>query len=224
MEDDVRIGTLLRSELQNNGLEVIWAQNLAEARATAHDQFDLVLIDLGMPDGDGTDLVRELRNAKSETVIVILTARGEEIDVLVGLDAGADDYLVKPVRLAELTARVHAHLRRSSGGSGHGGSHLQVGDLGLDLAARRVHLASTEVKLRAREYDLLVRLAEDCGEAVRREVLMDDVWDVNWFGSTKTLDVHIAALRRILAEAAQHARVVAPTITALRGFGYRLDP
>ncbi|RMB57055.1 response regulator transcription factor [Tessaracoccus antarcticus] len=224
VEDDVRIGSLLRSELQAKGLAVTWAQNLAEARATTHDQFDLVMIDLGLPDGDGTELVREWRNAQAEIVIVILTARGEEIDVLVGLDAGADDYLVKPVRLAELTARVQAHLRRSSAALGRGDSFLRVGELGLDLAARRVNLGSKELKLRSREYDLLVRLADDCGEAVRRETLMDDVWDVNWFGSTKTLDVHIAALRRVLAEAAQQTRVVAPTITALRGFGYRLDP
>lgn len=224
VEDDARIGSLLRAELEARGLEVSWAHDLAQGRSKAHQVFDLALIDLGLPDGDGTDLVRELRMNQPALVIVILTARDEEIDVLVGLDAGADDYLVKPVRLAELTARIQAHLRRSSGRHYHHGSHLQVASLSVDLAARRVYLGTSELTLRPREYDLLVRLASDSEEAVSRETLMDDVWDVNWFGSTKTLDVHVAALRRILGDAARRAGICAPTITALRGFGYRLDP
>ncbi|MGB3829725.1 MAG: response regulator transcription factor, partial [Ornithinimicrobium sp.] len=211
------------AELEAKGLAVTWAQTLSEGRSLVHQPFALALIDLGLPDGDGTDLVRELRRVQQPMVIVILTARAEEIDILVGLDAGADDYLVKPVRLAELTARVRAHLRRSSDRPFRRGSHLHAAGLSVDLAARRVHLDAVELKLRAREYDLLVRLAGDVGEAVSRETLMDDVWDVNWFGSTKTLDVHIAAVRRILGEAAHGAGVVPPTITALRGFGYRLE-
>lgn len=224
VEDDARIGTLLRTELEAKGFDVGWAQTLAQGRDMAQRPVDLALVDLGLPDGDGTHLVGELRAAQPETVIVILTARDEEIDVLVGLDAGADDYLVKPVRLAELTARLQAHLRRASDRGTHRGSSLQVAGLSLDLAARRVYLGTTELRLRAREYDLLVRLAGDSGEAVSRETLMDDVWDVNWFGSTKTLDVHVAALRHVLTAAAQREDVAAPTITALRGFGYRLDP
>lgn len=223
VEDDLRIGSLLCAELETKGLDVTWAQTLARGRVLGREPFDLALVDLGLPDGDGTELVRELRSAHAGVVIVVLTARDEEIDILVGLDAGADDYLVKPVRLAELTARVQAHLRRASVRQTHRGSHLEVADLSFDLAARRVYLGTTELRLRAREYDLLVRLARDSGEAVSRESLMDDVWDVNWFGSTKTLDVHIAALRRVLADAAQRADVTAPTITALRGFGYRLE-
>jgi len=223
VEDDLRIGSLLCAELEAKGLDVTWGQTLARGRVLAQDPFDLALIDLGLPDGDGTDLVRELRSASAEIVIVILTARDEEIDILVGLDAGADDYLVKPVRLAELTARVQAHLRRSSGRQTPRGSLLHVAGLSVDLAARRVLLGTTELKLRPREYDLLVRLAGNAGEAVSRETLMDDVWDVNWFGSTKTLDVHIAALRRVLAQAAHGTPVASPTITALRGFGYRLE-
>lgn len=224
VEDDARIGSLLRAEMESKGFEVSWARDLAQGRVLADAPFDLALVDLGLPDGDGTELIREVRIAQPGAVIVILTARDEEIDVLVGLDAGADDYLVKPVRLAELTARIQAHLRRSSSWQSHHGAHLQAADLFIDLAARRVYLGTSELRLRPREYDLLARLVGDSGVAVSRETLMDDVWDVNWFGSTKTLDVHVAALRRVLEEAAHVAAVNAPTITALRGFGYRLDP
>ena len=223
VEDDHAIGALLRTELTAKGFQVTWARTLAQGWDLIQQPFDLALVDLGLPDGDGTDLVRELRRVQETTVIVILTARDEEIDILVGLDAGADDYLVKPVRLAELAARVRAHLRRSTSRAARG-SCLHVGGLEVDLAGRRVHLGPCELRLRAREYDLLVRLVGDAGEAVSRETLMDDVWDINWFGSTKTLDVHIAALRRVLAEGERQAHTAAPTITALRGFGYRLDP
>ena len=184
-------------------------------------EIDLALVDLGLPDLDGTDLCRRIRTEQPACVVVILTARDEEIDVVLGLEAGADDYLTKPFRLAELMARVRAHLRR--GAATATTAVLRVGELEVDTAARRVRLAGREIALRAKEFDLLARLASDAGAAVSRTDLMSDVWDENWFGSTKTLDVHLSALRRKLAEAARAGGTLAPEIVTLRGRGYRLD-
>jgi DNA-binding response OmpR family regulator len=222
VEDDDTIGTVLESSLRLHGYTVSWQRTghsaLTEAAAT---EFDLVLLDLGLPDLDGVEVCRRLRSTLPGAVLVILTARHEEMDVVVGLEAGADDYLTKPVRLGELLARVRAHLRR--GGTGTPTSPaLTIGHLRVDTAGRRVSLAGSEVKLRAKEFDLLARLAEEPGIAVSRETLMNEVWDEHWYGSTKTLDVHIAALRRKLAATATSADHV-PEISTLRGHGYRLE-
>ncbi len=161
---------------------------------------------------------RRLRAAQPATVLVMLTACTEEMDVVVGLEAGADDYLTKPVRLTELHARLRAHLRRFA--PVPAAPRIPLGDLVVDAASRQVMIDGTEVSLRAKEFDLLARLAVEPGVAVAREVLMSDVWDENWFGSTKTLDVHVAALRRKLTE---YPAAAVPRIVTLRGHGYRLD-
>ncbi|PZS17831.1 MAG: DNA-binding response regulator [Pseudonocardiales bacterium] len=222
VEDDQAIGRAVQAGLTGNGHDVIWAHTGRDATtALRREEFALALVDLGLPDVDGTDLCRRIRAAQPACVVVILTARDEEIDVVLGLEAGADDYLTKPFRLAELMARVRAHLRR--GAASPGNPVLRVGDLEVDTSARRVWLAGSEIAVRAKEFDLLVRLASDAGAAVSRTDLMSDVWDENWFGSTKTLDVHLSALRRKLADAARACGTPAPEIVTLRGRGYRLD-
>ena len=223
VEDDATIGEALSSGLRSHGHSVVWEQTARGALAAAAGRvFDLVLLDLGLPDLDGIEVCRRLRLDQPSTVIVVLTARREEIDVVVGLEAGADDYLTKPFRFGELLARIRAHLRRSATTS-PSGPVVTVGDLVVDVPARRVTLAGDEVALRAKEFDLLARLAADAGQAVSRETLMADVWDANWYGSTKTLDVHVGAVRRRLAAAAACTGGAAPEIATLRGHGYRLD-
>jgi DNA-binding response OmpR family regulator len=221
VEDDEMIGAALAARLREHGHEVVWSRaGRAALREAGGRELDLVLLDLGLPDLDGVEVCRELRAALPTVVIVMMTARGEEVDVVVGLEAGADDYLVKPVRSAELLARVRAHLRR-------GVPAVQpvavrpVGDLVVDLAGRRAAVAGHELSLRAKEFDLLARLVAEPGTAISRATLMADVWDEHWFGSTRTLDVHVAALRRKLREATQQGRV--PDIVTVRGHGYLLQ-
>jgi DNA-binding response OmpR family regulator len=219
VEDDETIAAGLADALRSQGHQVrvqpTAAGALAECRAAPPE---LVLLDLGLPDLDGVELCRRLRRVVPQAVVVVLTARTDEVDVVVSLDAGADDYLTKPVRLGELLARVRAHLRRPAAGPDTA-DVLQVGVLQMDTAARRVTVDGVEVPLRSKEYELLGRLIRDVGRAVSRDTLMRDVWDAHWYGSSKTLDVHVASLRRRLAATSP----AAPTITTLRGHGYRLD-
>jgi len=222
VEDDAAIGQALVGALLQHGHAVSWERTgLGAARAAAAGVFDLVLLDLGLPDLDGVEVCRRLRALQTDAVIVMLTARTEEMDVVLGLEAGADDYLTKPFRLGELLARLRAHLRRTTAPAAPA-AVLTVGALVVDLGARRALLAGRELVLRAKELDLLARLAEGAGTAVSRETLMAEVWDENWFGSTKTLDVHVAALRRKLAEGSS-PQDDPPVITTLRGHGYRLE-
>jgi DNA-binding response OmpR family regulator len=225
VEDEEKIGQLLVSALSANGYAVTWRPDGRGALEAARSlTFDLVLLDLGLPDVDGVEVCRALKRAQPQCVVVVLTARRSEMDVIEGLESGADDYLTKPFRMTELLARVRAHLRRASVGDFVSGIFTS-GELVLDPSARRCLVRGREVTLRPKEFDLLARLVAEPGRAVTREALMDDVWDRNWFGSTKTLDVHIAALRQRLAHAAEQfdppARV--PAITTLRGHGYRLE-
>ena len=220
VEDDEAIGRALVGTLTAQGFTTDWARNGAAGLAlAAADRPGLVLLDLGLPDLDGIEVCRRLRALDPALRIVILTARHDEVDVVLGLDAGADDYVTKPFRLAELLARVRAHLRRTEASDP---DHLVVGDVDIDPGARRVRVAGEEIELRAREFDLLVFLARHAGAAVTRERIMTEVWDEHWFGSTKTLDMHISALRRKFGETVGDD--TAPSrITTLRGVGYRLE-
>jgi DNA-binding response OmpR family regulator len=221
VEDDETIGAALTAGLRAHGHAVSWQRTGRKGLdAAAGRTFDMALLDLGLPDLDGVEVCRRLRAAWPGMVLVVLTARADEMDVVVGLEAGADDYLTKPFRLAELLARIRAHLRRQAVGPASA-DRLTVGRLAVDVAARRVTVDDVEVPLRTKEFELLARLAGAAGTAVSREALMADVWDAHWYGSTKTLDVHVAALRRKLAAAT--GPDAPPPIATLRGHGYRME-
>lgn len=214
VEDDPGIGASLARTLEGQGYDVRWATTGAEGLASVSATTALVILDLGLPDADGIDICRQLRSAPTSPQILMLTARGEEADVVLGLDAGADDYLVKPFGLAELLARVRACTRRI----GTDRDHLVVGDLTVDVDVHAVRIDDQVVELRPKEFDLLVALARNAGHVVTRERLLEEVWDEHWYGSTKTLDIHIWALRRKLDRPDEPSR-----ITTVRGVGYRLD-
>jgi len=219
VEDDPGIASGLSRALSGEGYAVDIAASGAEALRLAVDEssadHDLVLLDLGLPDMDGIEVCQRLVEARPATPVVVLTARTDELDVVVGLDAGAVDYVTKPFRLAELLARVRAHLRHADADT----ERTKVGPLELDTASRRAWFEGEELELRAKEFDLLAALALNAGRVVRRDELMREVWDEHWFGSTKTLDVHVAALRRKLGG----DRTGAGSITTLRSVGYRLE-
>jgi len=232
IEDDDVIGMTLESALRASGYSVERRQDGASGlTAASHVAPDLVLLDLGLPDIDGFTVCRELRMLHPSLVIVLLTARHDQLDIVSGLESGADDYLTKPFSIVVLLARVRAHLRRAAGGPTTDlasiDDHCVLGSLIIHTAARRALVGGVEVPLRAKEFDLLARFAQSVGLAIKREDLMNDVWDSNWFGSTKTLDVHVASLRRQLKVVAERAGpdilINLPEISTLRGFGYRLD-
>jgi len=218
VEDERSISEPFAKALAREGFEPVTAFTAAEALALAERmEFDFVLLDLNLPDGDGRDVCRELRR-KSEVPILMLTARGTEMDRVVGLELGADDYVVKPFSSAEVIARIRAVLRRTGNGPPAPAAPQTIGELTVDPGARQASLAGEELDLTRREFDLLVRLARDAGNVVTREELLSSVWDENWYGSTKTLDVHVGTLRRKLGDEAE-----SPTyIHTVRGVGFRM--
>jgi DNA-binding response OmpR family regulator len=217
VEDDPDIGLELVQALTGHGYATVLAENGGDALAAVGAQVpDLILLDLGLPDLDGVAVCRQLRAGGCPAVIVVLTARSDELDVVVALDAGADDYLSKPIRLTELLARLRAHLRRQS--TGVVGT-VAVGALRIEPAGRRATVGGRDLVLRPKEFDLLAVLAARAGELVTRDDLMAQVWDEHWFGSTKTLDVHVSVLRRKLAEVGEDPA----RITTIRGRGYRYE-
>ena len=218
VEDEAAIFEPFSKALRRNGFEPVVARTAAEALDAA-ERVDpaLVLLDLNLPDGDGSDVCRTLRK-ESDVPIVMLTARGTEMDRVLGLELGADDYVVKPFSSRELISRIRAVLRRSRRDLDGQPEPIVIGDLAIDPGARSVSLSGEPVKLTRKEFDLLAELARHAGQVVSREELMSRVWDVNWFGSTKTLDVHIRTVRRKLGDDSADPRF----IETVRGVGFRL--
>jgi DNA-binding response OmpR family regulator len=221
VEDDDGIALPLVRLLEREGYDVdrVGEGSLAIDKALS-DSPGLIILDLGLPDMDGLEVCRKVREKGYDAGILILTARDGELDRVVGLDVGADDYLAKPFGLAELLARVRALLRRSApvDPSEDEAAVAAEAPLRVDVSARRAWVEGTEVQLTSKEFDVLAILWQDKGTAVTRERLMTEVWDENWYGSTKTLDVTIGRLRQKLEEAGSSVHVV-----NLRGVGFRLD-
>jgi DNA-binding response OmpR family regulator len=218
VEDEESISQPFAEALRRAGFEAIVTPTAAGALELAASQDpDLVMLDLALPDGDGRDVCRELRRS-SDVPIMMLTARGTEMDKIVGLELGADDYVVKPFSAAEVISRIRAVLRRSNRRDGEGAAEpVRIGAVQLDPAARIARLDGAELDLSRKEFDLLAELMRHAGHVVKREDLMSEVWDTNWFGSTKTLDVHVGWLRRKLGD-----DPVDPTyIETVRGVGFR---
>jgi two-component system, OmpR family, response regulator RegX3 len=220
VEDERSIAEPLADALKREGFEVHVAGTAAAGLETfaAHPP-DLVLLDVMLPDGDGRDVLREIRQ-RSRTPVVMLTARGEEMDRVLGLELGADDYVTKPFSAAELVARMRAVLRRSSGEPAlEAGGALGSGDVAMNLDTRSVTRAGEPVELTVKEFELLRVLLEHQGRLVKRDDLVSEVWDPNWFGSTKTLDVHVSSLRKKLGDDPASPRY----IHTVRGVGFRFS-
>ena len=212
VEDDESIGQTVTTTLQSHGYLVQWCTDGASATADVEATVpDLVLLDAGLPDIDGFTLCRWLREQHRDLPIVLVTARDAEIDIVVGLDAGASDYVTKPFSMNVLLARIRAHLRASAVSPDE---TVQLGTLVVDPAAYIATINGEPVDLRRREFELLVLLCRQADRVVTRDRLLAEVWDLHWQTSTKTLDMHVMALRRKLGDAVD--------IATVRGVGYRL--
>jgi DNA-binding response OmpR family regulator len=215
VEDEETISEPLVESLEREGFAPEIAATLEAARDAYQRQApDIILLDLMLPDGDGRDLARDIRR-ESDVPIIMLTARGEEIDRVLGLELGADDYVVKPFSARELIARIRAIMRRGKLSERRGA--IDVGELHLDPASRTVTKRSEPIEMAAREFDLLHLLMANAGQVVRREAIMDEVWDPHWFGPTKTLDVHISWIRKKIEDDPSNPRY----IKTIRGVGFR---
>ena len=209
VEDEDAIAEPLVEGLRREGYEV--ARVATGREALDAGETDVVLLDLRLPDIDGFTVCRELR-ARSDVPIIVVSARGEEVDRVVGLELGADDYIVKPYGLRELVARIRAVTRRREGATRR--VVLRAGPLEVDERARRVSYDGRELQLTAKEFDLLALLASDPGSVVSRETILRRVWDTTWYGGQKTIDVHVASLRKKVGDP--------DAIETVRGIGYRL--
>jgi DNA-binding response OmpR family regulator len=213
IEDDTSIGHIVCDALMAHGYRAEWCINGATASDSVEREApDLVLLDLGLPDIDGFTLCRWLREQHRAMPIIVVTARDSDIDVVVGLDAGATDYVTKPFSMNVLLARIRAHLRSSDNADAD--ATLQIGALRVDPRAYAVTVDGEPLELRRREFELLALLCSEAGRVVTRERLLSEVWDLHWDSSTKTLDMHVLALRRKLGHLIE--------IVTVRGVGYRL--
>ena len=214
-EDDEAISTPLARALRREGYDVEVRPDGEQALETATGGgIDLLVLDLGLPGMDGLEVCRRVRADGSSVPVLILTARADEVDTVVGLDAGADDYVTKPFRLAELLARVRALLRRGAPDPAAGPHGVRI-----DTESHRAWVGDQELTLTSKEYDLLRVLVREAGKVVTRDQLMREVWETSWWGSTKTLDMHVSWLRRKLGDDAAHPRY----ITTVRGVGFRFE-
>ena len=214
-EDDEGIRLPLVRALEREGYDVEAVSNGRDAIAAGvGGEHDLLLLDIGLPGADGLEVCQRVREGRASVPIVFLTVHDGEMDAVGGLDAGADDYITKPFRLAELLARLRSQLRRATA------DQFQAGDVRIDVAARRAWRGEGELDLSPKEFDLLALLVKEAGRVVTREQIMADVWDENWFGSTKTLDMHVSWLRRKLEEDADNPR----RLITVRGVGLRFEP
>jgi DNA-binding response OmpR family regulator len=224
VEDEDSIALPLAAALEREGYTTRVTGSAPEAIALAAElRPDLMLLDVMLSDGSGLDVCREVRR-HSSVPIIMLTARGDETDRVVGLELGADDYVVKPFSARELIARIRAVLRRvpdtgapPAVAAPVAESAVEIGDVTVDPATRRATRDGAEITLTRREFDLLALLVRNAGTVLTRERLMDEVWDTNWFGSTKTLDVHVSSLRRKLGDDAVDSRY----LHTVRGVGFR---
>lgn len=216
VEDDPAIAQPLQRALSREGFEVVHVDrgNDAVERALAGD-IDLVVLDLTLPDLDGLDVCRQIRASNRTLPILMLTARSDELDIVVGFDAGADDYVAKPFSIAELTARVRARLRNTVAAE----STIEAQNIRVDLEAHRVWRGEEELHLTPKEFELLTLLASDAGRVVPRQRILTEVWEDDFYATSRSLDVHVSALRRKLGDPPDHPRYV----TTVRGVGFRFE-